>query len=69
MEAMEGFEASITKRTSPADVAEEIFAAATDASDRLRYPVAAYAKPVLRARRWLGELRVMRFFHKRWMGE
>jgi NAD(P)-dependent dehydrogenase (short-subunit alcohol dehydrogenase family) len=69
MEAMEGFEASITDRTPPADAADEIYVAALDRSDRLRYPVAAYAKPILRARRWLGELRVMRFFHGRWMGK
>ncbi len=69
MEAMEGFESSITDRTPPKQAAEEIFAAATDSSDRLRYPVAAYAKPILRARRWLGQMRVMRFFHTRWMGK
>jgi NAD(P)-dependent dehydrogenase (short-subunit alcohol dehydrogenase family) len=69
MESMEDFEGSITDRTPPAKAAEEIFAAATDGTDRLRYPVAAYARPILRARRWLGELRVMRFFHSRWMGK
>lgn len=67
--AMVGFEASITNRTSPADSAVEIWDAVTEQSDRLRYPVAAYARPILRARRLLGELRVMRFFHQRWMGK
>lgn len=67
--AMQGFESSITDRTPPAQAAEEIWRAVNDGSDRLRYPVAAYTRPLLLARRVLGELRVMRFFHKRWMGE
>jgi len=68
MEAMRSFEASIANRTSPADSAEEVWRAVTDDSDRLRYPVAAYARPVSAARRWLGDQRFMRFFHSRWMG-
>lgn len=68
METMLRFEGSISNRSTPEQAAEEIRAAILDPSDRLRYPVAAYARPMLRARRWLGELRVMRFFHKRWMG-
>lgn len=67
MAAMARFESKISNRTSPEQAAEEIRSAILDPSDRLRYPVAAYARPLLRARRWLGELRVMRFFHKRWM--
>jgi NAD(P)-dependent dehydrogenase (short-subunit alcohol dehydrogenase family) len=68
MAAMAAFERSISKRTSPDDAAEEIYAAITDGSDRLRYPVAAYAKTLLRARRLIGDQRFMRFFHGRWMG-
>jgi NAD(P)-dependent dehydrogenase (short-subunit alcohol dehydrogenase family) len=68
MASMARFEGSITNRSTPEQAAEEIRAAILDPSDRLRYPVAAYARPMLRARRWFGELRVMRFFHKRWMG-
>ena len=65
----DAFERSITKRTSPEDAAQEVYAAVTDSSDRLRYPIAAYAGPILRARRLLGDQFMMRFFHKRWMGE
>lgn len=64
--AMRAFEGSITDRTAPAKCAEEIFRAVTDSSDRLRYPVAAYARPIISARRWLGDQALMRFFHKRW---
>lgn len=66
--AMRRFEGSITDRTSPEGCAEEIWQAVTDTGDRLRYPVAAYARPIVAARRWLGDRRVMRFFHDRWMG-
>jgi len=68
MEAMRAFEATIAKRTPPEDSAEEIWAAINDDSDKLRYPVAVYAKPLVSARRWFGDLRFMRFFHPRWMG-
>ncbi len=69
VKAMRAFEGSITDRTTPEKSAEEIWRAVNDPSDRLRYPVAAYAKPIVAARRWLGDQAVMRFFHKRWMGE
>ena len=69
MAAMVGFEASIAKRTTPEEAAEEIVAAVTDPSDRLRYPVAAYARALSRARRLVGAQAFMRFFHKRWMGQ
>ncbi len=68
MATMAGFEGSIANRTTPQAAAEEIRSAILDSSDRLRYPVAAYAGALIRARRVIGELRVMRFFHKRWMG-
>jgi NAD(P)-dependent dehydrogenase (short-subunit alcohol dehydrogenase family) len=67
-QAMLDFEAQIARRTSPDSCAEQIAAAIADQSDRLRYPVAAYARPMARARRWLGGQAVMRFFHARWMG-
>jgi NAD(P)-dependent dehydrogenase (short-subunit alcohol dehydrogenase family) len=66
MLAMLRFEAGIKDRTSPDKAAEEIAAAIADPSDRLRYPVAAYARPILRARRFLGDRFMMRFFRKRW---
>ena len=68
LRAMLRFEAGITDRTTPASCAEEIAAAIADDSDKLRYPVAAYARPISRGRRLLGAQRMMRFFHKRWMG-
>ena len=67
--AMLDFEASIKRRSSPEEAAEEVFQAITDDSDRLRYPVAAYARRLTRARRWLGAERTMRFLHGRWMGK
>lgn len=67
-QAMLDFEAQITDRTTPDACATEIAAAIADDSDRLRYPVAAYARPMVRARRWLGGQATMRFFHSRWMG-
>jgi NAD(P)-dependent dehydrogenase (short-subunit alcohol dehydrogenase family) len=65
--AMNRFSAGVSSRTSPADAAVEVWKAILDPSDRLRYPVAAYARPLLAARRLLGDLRVMRFMHGRWM--
>ncbi len=66
MEAVERFESSITDRTPPERAADEIWRAVMDPSDRLRYPIAAYARPILLARRVLGERFMLRFFHKRW---
>ncbi len=63
------FEAGVTDRTTPEACAVEIAQAIADESDRLRYPVAAYARPIATARRWLGAQFMMRFFHKRWMGK
>jgi short-subunit dehydrogenase len=68
LRSMLDFEGSITDRTSPEDSAAEIAKAISDESDRLRYPVAAYARPISRARRVLGGQTMMRFFHKRWLG-
>jgi NAD(P)-dependent dehydrogenase (short-subunit alcohol dehydrogenase family) len=68
LEAMNRFSEGVTKRTSPEDAAEEIWRAIGDSSDRLRYPVAAYARPLIAARRLVGDRRLMRFMHTRWMG-
>ncbi len=68
VKAMRRFEASITRRTTPEACAEAVFAAVNDKSDRLRYPVAAYARPLLLARRVAGDDAFMRFFHRQWMG-
>lgn len=65
--AMVGYESSIKDRTSPEEAAVEVFRAITDDSDRLRYPVAAYAKTLTRGRRLLGSQRMMGFLHGRWM--
>jgi NAD(P)-dependent dehydrogenase (short-subunit alcohol dehydrogenase family) len=67
--AMLAYERSITKRTSPEEAAEELWQAVTDPSDRLRYPIAAYARPLLAARRLLGDQRFMRWGHGRWFSE
>jgi len=69
LRAMLAFEAGISDRTSPEACAQEIARALDDDSDRLRYPVAAYARPIVSARRLLGGQRIMRFFHTRWMGK
>jgi NAD(P)-dependent dehydrogenase (short-subunit alcohol dehydrogenase family) len=66
--AMIAFEAAIGSRTSPEDAAEQVWRVVTDPTDRLRYPIAAYARAIVAARRWLGDQVVMRFFHSRWMG-
>ena len=68
LRAMLEFEAGIPNRTKAESAAIEIAAAIADETDRLRYPVSAYARPLTRARRLLGGQRLMRFFHKRWMG-
>jgi NAD(P)-dependent dehydrogenase (short-subunit alcohol dehydrogenase family) len=68
LRAMAGFESSITKRTTPADAAREVYSAVIDDSDRLRYPVAAYARALVALRRAIGGQAFMRFFHDRWMG-
>ena len=67
--AMVAFERTIKRRSTPEEAAEDLWRAVDDSSDRLRYPIAAYARTLLRARRWLGEMRVMRVMHRRWMGE
>ncbi|MCX8006598.1 MAG: SDR family oxidoreductase [Coriobacteriia bacterium] len=68
LEAMNRFSENVRKRTAPEDAADQIMRAILDESDRLRYPIAAYARPLLAARAVLGAQRVMRFMHSRWMG-
>lgn len=67
MRAMLGFEAAIGERTTPDEAADQVYAAILDPADRLRYPVAAYARTLLAARRIVGDMAFMRFFHRRWM--
>lgn len=64
--AMSAFLAGATKRTSPEDAADEVWAAIMDPSSRLRYPVGAYARRLLRARALFGGA-FTRFMHGRWM--
>lgn len=68
LRSMRAFESKISNRTSPEEAAAEIAAAIDDDSERLRYPVAAYARAIVRGRRWLGAPFMMRLFHDRWMG-
>ena len=68
LRTMMAFESGIAQRTSAQDAAVQIAAAIDDGGDRLRYPVAAYARSLVRARRLFGAQRVIRFFHTRWMG-
>jgi NAD(P)-dependent dehydrogenase (short-subunit alcohol dehydrogenase family) len=68
MEGIEEFETKISSRTSPEDAAQEVWDAVMDPSDTLRYPIAAYARQILRGRRVLGDQYMLRFFHKRWFG-
>ncbi len=68
LQSMVAFEGSITNRTTAEAAAVQIERAINDDSDRLRYPVAAYARPIIAARRWMGSQFMMRFFHDRWMG-
>lgn len=68
LQSMVDFEGSIKNRTSAEDAAIEIERAILDDSDRLRYPVAEYARPIITGRRILGAQRMLRLFHDRWMG-
>lgn len=68
LKSMMEFESKISNRTSPEAVALEIASAIDDDSERLRYPVAAYARAITRGRRWFGAPFMMRLFHDRWMG-
>ena len=62
------FTKAITSRTTPDDAAEVVFRVATQPGDRLRYPMAAYAAFLVRWRRLLGDMSVMRYVNRVWMG-
>jgi len=67
LRSMDHFSRTVDKQSTPAEAADEVWAAVTDPSDRLRYPIAAWAKLLLRFRRIAGEQVFMENFHKRWM--
>ncbi len=67
--AMNRFSDGVTKRSTPEEAAGEVWSAISDTSDRLRYPVAAYARVLVRARLLFGDMTFMRFMHSRWMGK
>lgn len=56
------------RRTPPSETARDIYSALTDGSDRLRYPISAFAAPILFARRALGEQFMIRYFHRQFLG-
>lgn len=58
---------NVKKRTPPDEAAREILRIATDGSDRLRYPIAAYSRGLLRARALVGERAFRRFVARTWM--
>ncbi len=64
--AMNAFLANVRRQTSPEDAADEVWSAIMDPSSRLRYPVGAYARGLMRARALLG-MAFIRFMHGRWM--
>lgn len=66
MRAMRAFADGVKKRSTPEEAAEEIWRAILDPSDRLRYPVAAYARPLVALRSLLGGETFMRLMHDRW---
>jgi len=63
--AMNALRAGIKRRTTPTDAADDVWRAIMDPSDRLRYPVSAYARPLLIARALLGGQRFIRLLHNR----
>ncbi len=67
--AMNTFSDGVTKRSTPEQAAEETWRAISDTSDRLRYPIAAYARVLVRARKLVGDMAFMRFMHKQWIGK
>jgi NAD(P)-dependent dehydrogenase (short-subunit alcohol dehydrogenase family) len=67
LRSMDHFSRTVDKQSTPAEAADEVWAAVTDPSARLRYPIAAWAKLLLRFRRVVGDQVFMENFHKRWM--
>lgn len=68
MRATNDFRARLKRRSTPEDAALAVWNVITDPSDRLRYPVAAYAKPLLAARGLIGGQRFMNLMHRRMIG-
>ena len=66
--SMNEFSKGIKKRTSPERAADETWKAIVDPSDRLRYPVAAYARALIALRSVLGSRVFMNLMHERWVG-
>lgn len=69
LSAMNRFSESITNRSTPEQAAEETWRAISDASDKLRYPIAAYARVMVRARALVGSMTFMRFMNRQWLGK
>ena len=67
MRSMDRFSRTVPRKSTPDEAAEEVFRAVTDPSDRLRYPIAAWSKLLLRFRSVVGEHRFMETYHKMWM--
>ena len=55
-QAMREFSRKVSNKTTPEGAADEVFDVVTDPSERLRYPIAAYARTFVRARRVLGDM-------------
>jgi NAD(P)-dependent dehydrogenase (short-subunit alcohol dehydrogenase family) len=66
LRAINALQAGIRKRTSPEEAAAAVWKAILDPSRRLRYPVAAHARSLLRLRRLLGDEAFIRALHARW---
>jgi NAD(P)-dependent dehydrogenase (short-subunit alcohol dehydrogenase family) len=69
LSAMNRFSEGITNRSTPEQAAEETWRAITDTSDRLRYPIAAYARVMVRVRALVGSMAFMRFMNRQWLGK
>lgn len=65
---MRAFAAGVKRRSTPEQAAEEAWRAILDPSDRLRYPVAAYARSMLALRGAIGAESFMHLMHPRWVG-
>lgn len=68
LRAMREFADGVKRRTTPAQAADEVWRAILDPSDRLRYPVAAYARALIALRSVVGAESFMRLMHRRWVG-
>lgn len=66
LRAMRAFADGVKRRSTPEQAAEETWRAIVDPGERLRYPVAAYARPLLALRAVVGGQTFMRMMHGRW---